>query len=150
MFFKFNIDFVSFLIYYKFSRKRGDILNERIKSIRKALGMTQSDFGSRIGVKGNTITNYETGLRNPSDAVIFSICREFNIDEEWLRTGNGSMFVEMDRDDELAAWAGSMLNLNNDNEFMKKFVHMLSKLKEEDWKVLEKMALLMSEENKEG
>ncbi|BCK01444.1 helix-turn-helix transcriptional regulator [Anaerocolumna chitinilytica] len=125
-------------------------MKNRIKEIRKTVGLNQIEFGAKIGVKGNTIGNYEVGLRNPSDAVIFSICREFNVNEEWLRTGNGEMFIHMDREDELSAWAGSILNPNNDNEFMKKFVHMLSKLKEDDWKVLEKMALLMSEENKEG
>ncbi|WNX85727.1 helix-turn-helix transcriptional regulator [Agathobaculum sp. NTUH-O15-33] len=71
-------------------------MNERIKLIRKAHKMTQTDFGAQIGVKGNTITNYESGLRTPSDAVIVSICREFNVNEEWLRTGNGEMFVQTD------------------------------------------------------
>lgn len=54
--------------------------------------MTQVEFGKKIGVKGNTITNYENGLRSPSDAVIISICREFGIDENWLRTGTGNMY----------------------------------------------------------
>lgn len=68
-------------------------MNTRIKEIRKALKLTQEDFGSRVGVKGNTIGNYELSLRNPSDAVIHSICREFNVDENWLRTGEGEMFL---------------------------------------------------------
>ena len=54
-------------------------MKNRIKQIRKENGMTQVEFGEKIGVKGNTVTNYETGLRNPTDAVILSICREFNI-----------------------------------------------------------------------
>lgn len=66
-------------------------MNDRIKQIRKAKGLTQVDFGKKIGVKGNTITNYENGLRTPSDSIIFSICREFNINEEWIRTGEGRM-----------------------------------------------------------
>lgn len=67
------------------------ILNNRIKTIRKDNKLTQVEFGEKIGVKGNTITNYENGLRSPSDAVILSICREFNINEVWLRTGQGEM-----------------------------------------------------------
>ena len=69
-------------------------MNNRIKEIRKALNLTQSEFGAKVGVKGNTIGNYEIGLRTPSDAVIFSICREFNVNEEWLRAGTGEMFVQ--------------------------------------------------------
>ena len=68
-------------------------MNNRIKEIRKALNLTQSEFGAKVGVKGNTIGNYEIGLRTPSDAVIFSICREFNVNEEWLRTGTGEMIT---------------------------------------------------------
>ena len=63
----------------------GVILKERIREIRKALKLTQVEFGEKIGVKGNTVTNYETGLRNPTDAVLLSICREFNVNEMWLR-----------------------------------------------------------------
>lgn len=68
-------------------------MRERIKELRKTLKLNQTQFGSRIGVKGNTITNYETGLRNPSEAIIFSICREFNVNELWLRSGEGEMFI---------------------------------------------------------
>lgn len=67
-------------------------MKDRIKEVRKYFSLTQIDFGQRIGVKGNTVTGYETGLRTPSDAVILSICREFNVNEEWLRNGTGQMF----------------------------------------------------------
>lgn len=66
-------------------------MNQRIKEIRKKAGLTQQDFAERIGSARNTIANYEIGNRNPSDAVIRSICREFSINEEWLRTGKGFM-----------------------------------------------------------
>lgn len=69
-------------------------MKDRIKIVRKNNKMTQVEFGNKIGVKGNTITGYETGLRTPSDAVIFSICREFNINENWLRYGTGEMTKE--------------------------------------------------------
>lgn len=76
-------------------------MKDRIKEVRKALGLSQAEFGSRVGVKGNTVGNYEIGLRTPSDAVIFSICREFKVSETWLRTGQGEMFIQMDEDQEL-------------------------------------------------
>lgn len=73
-------------------------MKERIKQVRKSLGLNQSEFGQRVGVKGNTIGNYEIGLRSPSDAVIFSICREFGVSEVWLRTGEGEMFLPVPED----------------------------------------------------
>lgn len=68
-------------------------MNERIKKLRKALDLTQQEFASRIGSVQNTITGYETGRRVPSGQVISLICREFNVSETWLRTGEGEMFV---------------------------------------------------------
>lgn len=67
-------------------------LQNRIKEVRRANGLTQTEFGERIGVKGNTVTGYETGIRSPSDAIIVSICREFGVNETWLRTGEGAMY----------------------------------------------------------
>ena len=66
----------------------------RIKKIRKELDLTQVDFATRIGSVQNTVTRYETGNRNPSAPVIALICREFNVNEHWLRTGEGEMFAD--------------------------------------------------------
>lgn len=71
-------------------------MNERLKQLRDHLELTQEEFGKRIGSARNTIANYETGNRVPSNAILLSICREFNVNETWLRTGNGEMFNEMD------------------------------------------------------
>ena len=87
-------------------------MQERIRELRKALNLTQAAFGERIAVKPNTITNYETGLRIPSDSVIRSICREFNVSERWLREGEGEMFLPQDDADELMALAGRFLGSN--------------------------------------
>lgn len=66
-------------------------MNERIKQVRKALDLTQQEFADRIGMKRNSIALIEKG-RNTSDQTVFAICREFNVNEEWLRTGTGEMF----------------------------------------------------------
>ena len=113
-------------------------LKERIKEIRKSNKMNQSEFGAKIGVKGNTIGNYELGLRNPSDAVIFSICREFNINEEWLRTGEGEMSKKRTRKQEIGEFVNDVMELSDD-DFKKRFVRALSKLNEKDWEVLAKI-----------
>lgn len=67
-------------------------MDERIKKLRKALDLTQREFAERIGSSQNVLANYESGRRNPSNAVINNICKEFNINEEWLRYGTGEMF----------------------------------------------------------
>lgn len=68
------------------------MIGERIKQLRKALGMTQEKFADRIGLKRNSVALIELG-RDTSDQTIFAICREFRVNEEWLRTGAGDMFV---------------------------------------------------------
>ena len=115
-------------------------MNERIKQVRKALHLNQADFGARVGVKGNTVGNYELGLRSPSDAVIFSSCREFNVSEEWLRTGTGEMFITMSQDEELAYIVGQALP-NADQQLKDAFIA-LGKLSQEltphDWAAIRK------------
>ena len=68
------------------------MIGERIKELRKALSLTQTAFGERIGLKQNSVALIEAG-RATSDQTIFAICREFRVNEEWLRTGAGEMFV---------------------------------------------------------
>ena len=67
-------------------------MNDRLKRIRKQLHLTQEEFADRIGIKRGAISNYEIGRNEPIDAVISLICREFNVNETWLRTGEGDMF----------------------------------------------------------
>ncbi|MFR2719021.1 MAG: helix-turn-helix transcriptional regulator, partial [Ruminococcus sp.] len=68
-------------------------MKDRIKLIRQNAGMTQQEFAKQIGVSRNTIATYETSVRIPIDAIVLSICREFNINETWLRTGEGNMYM---------------------------------------------------------
>lgn len=74
-------------------------MNERIKKLRKMLDLTQREFGERIGVKGNTIAQYELGRNEPIDAVISLICREYGVSEEWLKNGSGEMFEDVPEED---------------------------------------------------
>ena len=70
-------------------------MNSRIRKLRKTLGLSQAEFGEKIGVKQTTVAGYETGGRTPLDAVVSLICREFNVSEQWLRNGEGDMFVSV-------------------------------------------------------
>ena len=87
-------------------------MNERIKQLRKHLGLNQTEFGARIGVKQTTIAGYERGASTPLDAVVSAICREFNVSERWLREGEGEMFLPQDDADELMMLAGRFLGSN--------------------------------------
>lgn len=67
-------------------------MEQRLKQIRKHFHLTQEDFADRLGIKRSAISNYEIGRNEPIDAVVSLICREFNVNERWLRTGEGEMF----------------------------------------------------------
>lgn len=72
--------------------------NERVKEIRKTLGLTLEKFGERIGVTRGSMSNIENGNRNLTEQMTKSICREFSVDYMWLTTGEGEMFIDTDDD----------------------------------------------------
>ena len=74
-------------------------MKDRIKQIRKEAGLTQEKFAERLGLKRQTIATYETGRSEPMDTIIFSICREFNINENWLRYGTCLLYTSDAADD---------------------------------------------------
>lgn len=117
-------------------------MNERLKKLRKTLDLTQQEFADRLGISRGNIGSYEVGKSALSDAVISLICREFNVNEDWLRTGEGEMFIQMTRDEEIAAFVARALRTEEDS-FKKRFIAMLSALDESDWESLEKIALLL-------
>ena len=89
-------------------------MNERIKELRKALGLTLEKFGERLGVSRAALSNIENGNRSVTDQMFKSICREFSVNEEWLRDGTGEMFLLPD--DETAALVSEILE-NPDERF---------------------------------
>lgn len=112
------------------------MLGERIKKVRKALDLTQESFASRLGMKRNSIAQVETG-RNTSDQTIFSICREFNVNEQWLRTGEGEMFNQpQSRKDEIQHMVEKMME-GRKAEFKYRLISVLNRLDEGQWEVLE-------------
>lgn len=91
-------------------------MTERIKELRKSLGLTQQEFADRIGVKRGAIANYEVGRNEPTVSVCSLICREFSVSEEWLRYGTGEMFIPVQ--DERAAYVEDLLS-DDDNPLYK-------------------------------
>lgn len=115
-------------------------MKDRIKKIRRELDLTQQEFADRIGVKRNSLANYETGRNTPIDAIAMSICREFNVNEEWLRNGTGEMFTKLDLENQLMRWAGNVLKDESDS-FRRRFVNMMMGLTEDEWELLERKVL---------
>lgn len=114
-------------------------MKDRIKQLRKELKLTQQGFADRIGVKQNTVATYEIGRNPPNDTVINLICREFDVNEKWLRTGEGEMFRKLSRDEQIADFVADVLRDEPDG-FRKRFISMLSSLNEDQWKMLELFA----------
>lgn len=85
-------------------------MKDRLKKLRKELDLTQQAFADKIGMKQNTIAQYEMGRTTPSDAIVFSICREFNVNENWLRTGEGEMFEQMTEQQKILKYTALLLN----------------------------------------
>jgi transcriptional regulator with XRE-family HTH domain len=118
-------------------------MNERIKNLRKSLNMTQEEFSKRIGLSRNFIAQVEIGTKTPSERTISDICREFEVNEEWLRTGNGEMIIQKSKDEQIAEMLGEIQRSGEDN-FKHRLVSALSKLNESDWESLEKLIDLIS------
>lgn len=114
-------------------------MNERIALVRKSLGLTQEKFAEQVGLSRNFMWMIESGTRVPSDRTISDICREFNVNETWLRTGEGEMFNQITQSEKIAAFLGDITE-NDGDDFKRRFVEMLAELEPEDWKLLERMA----------
>lgn len=121
-------------------------MNERIKELRKTLGLTQHEFAERLNIGRGTLANYEVGRNEPIDAVVSLICREFDVNEHWLRTGEGEMFIPKSRGDEIAAFMGDLLR--EEPDFRQRLISVLARMTPEEWKLLEKKALELAEELK--
>jgi transcriptional regulator with XRE-family HTH domain len=121
---------------------------DRIKQLRKYLGKTQSDFGSSLGVTRDVVANWENGRVSVPDSVIILICREFGVNESWLRTGEGEMATVSTRDEELAAFMGRVL-ADRPDSIRRRLIYALSRLDESGWEVVDQMAELIVAEKKE-
>lgn len=114
-------------------------MNDRIKKLRQALNLSQEEFGKRLGVTRGAITNIELNKVEPKPLFVDLICREFNASENWIRTGEGEMFVEKTESEELAAFFGDLLK--DEPDFRHRLISALSRLTLDEWKVLEKLAV---------
>lgn len=115
-----------------------------MKEARKSLNLTLEKFGERLGVRKTAISKIENGENNLTEQMLKSICREFNISEEWLRDGTGDMFVDLSRDLQLARFFGEV---QIDEGFKKRFVSALSTMTVDEWAFLERKMREIFEED---
>ena len=119
-------------------------MNNRIKEVRKSTGMTLDKFGECIGIKKSSLSTIESGKTNPSDQTILSICREFGVNEEWLRTGKGEMFIQRDNAEELVSLVAKVVT--TDNQFVINTLKEMCKLSPDCWDEIEKMIKKIAKE----
>lgn len=123
-------------------------MHERLKKLRKELDMTQQKFAEGIGIKRNTIATYESGRNEPIDAVISLICTKYNVNETWLRTGEGNMFKETSRAQDIALLTKQLLDEEEDS-FKNRLISVLAHLPVESWEVLEQIAVALADKKDE-
>ena len=124
-------------------------LNNRISRLIESLGIKKTTFAEKLNVSQAFVSQLCSGVSQPSDRTIADICREFNVNEDWLRTGEGEMFLRRSRNEELAAFMGDLLR--DAPDFRHRLITVLSRLSTEEWALLEQMAdKLIAENEKEG
>ena len=123
-------------------------IKDRIKELRKAKGLTQFEFADKLKVSRSNIASYETGKNELSGAAISLICRTFSVSETWLRTGEGEMFSDTAREEQIAAFMGDVLAAESE-DFRKRFISMLSSLSVDEWRFIEEKAKELVEKEQE-
>lgn len=120
-------------------------MNERVKEIRKALGLSMETFGGRIGVTRSAISRIESGVVNVTNQNVTAICREFGVNEEWLRTGSGDMFEEMSRAEKAAQIVGAAFG--SGDEFILNTFIALGQLSPNEWELIKKFVDKIKSDN---
>lgn len=119
-------------------------MKNRILKIRKDSKLNQEDFGLRLNLTKNYISLIETGNRIPSDRTISDICREFNVNEDWLKNGTGDMYKEKD-----GSFSELLVELeDSDDDFIKSLITVYMGLDEDSKSALRKIAKGMAEKYK--
>lgn len=126
-------------------------MNERIRALIKALKIKQAEFAQRLGVSRPFVSELCSGAKNPSDRTITDICREFGVNEHWLRTGEGEMFSRLSREEEIAKFMTTVIR-DPDSEFQRRFLETMAKLEPAQWQLMEQMLddLIAQRTKKEG
>ena len=120
-------------------------INTRIAEVIRASGLTKTAFSKRIGLSQPFVSQLASGDAAPSDRTIVDICREFGVNEHWLRTGQGEMLVQLSREEEIMRFAATVIR-DPSSEFQRRFVSVLARLTPEQWQLMEQMARKLLQE----
>lgn len=123
-------------------------MNNRIKEIRKKLNLSQDAFGKRLGITGASVSRLESGDREPSDQTVLSMCREFSVNEIWLRTGEGEPFKQLSRYEELSSFFGDLMK--SEPDVRHRLIAAISRCDIEELRMLERVATRWVEEIKKA
>lgn len=115
------------------------MIGDQIKELRSKLDLTQQEFAEKLGIKRNTVANYETGRNDPIDAVVSLICHTYNVSEVWLRTGEGDMFQPVSIEEELAGIFGTVMS--GDMSTRSRMIRAFAKMPEQYYPLLEEAIL---------
>ena len=130
----------TFLYYFY----RGDILKNRIKSIRVNENLTQKEFGDKLGMSRDTIFNFESGRKIIKSDDIEYICKKFNISEEWMISGKGSMYKTSEKSKKLS----NNLSKLTESELFNDAIDKLSELNQDELEVVYNLISLLAKKNK--
>lgn len=106
-------------------------INKRMRAVRKALHLTQEEFAKPLGISFAAVSMTERELNNVSEQNIRAVVREYHVNEEWLRTGEGEMFASVLLTDDVAAFMGDIMK--DEDNFRLRFISALAKLTPEQW-----------------
>ena len=126
-----------------------ETIAERISWLISDKGYTKTAFAKKINVSQPFISQVVTGTASPSDRTIADICREFNVNENWLRTGRGDPYIQLSRDEELAQFFGDVMK-GEDPDFRRRLLSVMSRLTTDEWALLERMAWKLVDELQQG
>ena len=112
-----------------------ETIGTRIKEIRKGAGLTLEKFGAKIGITAASLSTIENGKSNPSGQTVLMICREFNINEDWLRDGTGEPFMQLSREETIAEYVGR-INGGNITDIDESIIKLLAETPVEEWENL--------------
>lgn len=124
-------------------------MKERFKMIRNALKLSQDEFGEKLGLTRGAIANVELGRTEAKPLFISLVCSTFNVNETWLRTGEGEMFNALSMDEQLAFYLGTILSEQGDT-FKKRLIAALSALDESEWSAVEAFARKLVEQSRDA
>ena len=112
-----------------------ETIGTRIKGIRKGAGLTLEKFGSKIGITAASLSTIENGKSNPSAQTVLMICREFNVNEDWLRGGKGEPFMQLSREETIAEYVGR-INGGHITDIDESIIKFMAETPVEEWETL--------------